>query len=35
MNLKGKFKKRYAVAIIVLIVAAIALWKTLNAPLPN
>ena len=35
MNIKGKFKKRYAIAAIVVIIAVIAVWKTLNAPLPN
>ena len=35
MNIKGKFKKRYVIAAIVVIIAVIAVWKTLNAPLPN
>ena len=35
MNIKGKFKKRYGIAIVVAAVALIAVWKMLNAPLPN
>lgn len=35
MKLKGKIKKRYFLFAVVLIVAAIALWRTLNAPLPQ
>ena len=35
MNIKGKFKKRYAIAAIVVVIAMVAVWKTLNAPLPN
>ena len=35
MNIKGKFKKRYVFAIAILVIVVIALWRTLNAPLPN
>ena len=35
MKLKGKIKKRYFIFAIILIVAIIALWRTLNAPLPQ
>ena len=35
MKLKGKIKKRYFLFAIILIVAVIALWRTLNAPLPQ
>lgn len=35
MKLKGKIKKRYFIVAIILIVAIIALWRTLNAPLPQ
>ncbi|MEL5840023.1 macrolide transporter subunit MacA [Citrobacter freundii] len=35
MRLKGKIKKRYFLFAIILIVAVIALWRTLNAPLPQ
>ncbi|HAU4282222.1 macrolide transporter subunit MacA [Citrobacter freundii] len=35
MKLKGKIKKRYFLFAIILIVAIIALWRTLNAPLPQ
>lgn len=35
MKLKGKIKKRYFLFAIILIVAVIALWQTLNAPLPQ
>lgn len=35
MKLKGKIKKRYFIFVIILIVAIIALWRTLNAPLPQ
>ena len=35
MKLKGKIKKRYFLFAVILIVAVIALWQTLNAPLPQ
>lgn len=35
MKLKGKIKKRYFLFAVILIVAVIALWRTLNAPLPQ
>ena len=35
MKLKGKIKKRYFLFAIIIIVAIIALWRTLNAPLPQ
>ncbi|VDZ83980.1 Macrolide-specific efflux protein macA precursor [Kluyvera intermedia] len=35
MIIKGKFKKRYLIAIILILIAVIYVWKTLNAPLPN
>ncbi|WP_410743523.1 macrolide transporter subunit MacA [Citrobacter meridianamericanus] len=35
MKLKGKIKKRYFLFAIIIIVAVIALWRTLNAPLPQ
>ena len=35
MKLKGKIKKRYILFAIIIIVAIIALWRTLNAPLPQ
>lgn len=35
MKLKGKIKKRYFLFAIILIVVVIALWRTLNAPLPQ
>jgi macrolide-specific efflux system membrane fusion protein len=35
MKLKGKIKKRYFIFAIILIVGIIALWRTLNAPLPQ
>lgn len=35
MKLKGKIKKRYFLFAVTLIVAVIALWRTLNAPLPQ
>ncbi|ASG43732.1 macrolide transporter subunit MacA [Citrobacter freundii] len=35
MKLKGKIKKRYFLFAIIFIVAVIALWRTLNAPLPQ
>ncbi|WP_433636258.1 macrolide transporter subunit MacA [Kluyvera georgiana] len=35
MIIKGKLKKRYWLILAVLIVALIAVWKMLNAPLPN
>ncbi|MDN8597827.1 macrolide transporter subunit MacA [Citrobacter enshiensis] len=35
MNIKGKLKKRYLLAIVVIIVGLIAVWRALNAPLPN
>lgn len=35
MKLKGKIKKRYFILAVILIVAIIALWRTLNAPLPQ
>ncbi|EKU4728862.1 MULTISPECIES: macrolide transporter subunit MacA [Citrobacter] len=35
MKLKGKIKKRYFLFAIILIMAVIALWRTLNAPLPQ
>ena len=35
MKLKGKIKKRYFLFAIILIVAVSALWRTLNAPLPQ
>ncbi len=35
MKLKGKIKKRYFIFAIILIVAIITLWRTLNAPLPQ
>ncbi|QLR72532.1 macrolide transporter subunit MacA [Citrobacter freundii] len=35
MKLKGKIKKRYFIFAVIIIVAVIALWRTLNAPLPQ
>ena len=35
MKLKGKIKKRYFLLAIIIIVAMISLWRTLNAPLPQ
>ncbi|SUG28731.1 Macrolide-specific efflux protein MacA [Salmonella enterica subsp. arizonae] len=30
-----KFKKRYLVIILILLVGGMAIWRMLNAPLPN
>ena len=36
MGIKGnKIKKRYLLLIFILILGAFALWRTLNAPVPN
>ncbi|WP_256740130.1 hypothetical protein, partial [Cronobacter sakazakii] len=35
MKLKGRIKKRYVVLALVIIIGAVWLWKTLNAPLPR
>jgi macrolide-specific efflux system membrane fusion protein len=34
MKIRSKLKKRYAIAAIIIFVALIAVWKTLNAPEP-
>ncbi|EOV9570780.1 macrolide transporter subunit MacA [Cronobacter turicensis] len=35
MKLKGRIKKRYVVLVLVIVIGAVWLWKTLNAPLPR
>lgn len=35
MKLKGKIKKRYFLIAIIIFVAIVSLWRTLNAPLPH
>ena len=35
MSIRDKFKKRYLVALLVLIGVGIGVWRTLNAPLPH
>ncbi len=35
MKLKGRIKKRYVALAVVIVIGAVWLWKTLNAPLPR
>lgn len=35
MSIREKFKKRYLVAVLILLVAIVAIWRTLNAPAPQ
>lgn len=35
MSIRDKIKKRYLLALLLLAIAGVSVWRTLNAPLPH